>query len=358
MRPFAFVIGLAALVAVSSVAQAPKSSMPDVTRQHRERVTCHNAFDALVALQKSTGGNGASAEEVKWADAYDAAALAKQPCPPPPASVFARATNRTITNLESVNRLMKYYAAGDPAAYFELAQASFEQTVPHMTQANGVELFQKAAAMGDADANYMMARLYLGGQFGTKQDFKGAAPFMERAAKAGHVDAMMFVALMQYEGALGRKDHKAAFTGFSEAAARGHVYATYMAAWMANNGEGTKKDHKLAYRLARNLAGQGERAAGAVIAASALMYDNARKNEDEVRYWMDEAQRTGDAKVAGEIAKLRPQVAAFYTKLKAPPAYTPKPWKACGTKTVCLVNSSGVRTSCTTNKDYWSDCDG
>ncbi len=358
MRPSVLVIGLTCLAAAASVAQAPKSSMPDVTRQHRERVTCHNAFDALVALQKRTGGNGASAEEVRWAESYDAAALAKQPCPAPLAGA-RDAVNRTVTNGETANRLSKYMAAGDASAYFEAGQAGIDQTMPTMiTQQGGIEFIKKAAELGDPDGNYMMARLYLGGSFGTKQDFRGAAPFMERAAKAGHVDAMMFAALMQYEGALGRKDHKAAFTGFGEASARGHVYATYMAAWMANNGEGTKKDHKLAYRLARNLAGQGERAAGAVIAASALMYDNARKNEDEVLYWMDEAQRTGDAKVSGEIAKLRPQVTAFYTKLKAPPAYTPRPWKACGTKTVCMVNSSGVRTSCTTNKDYWSDCDG
>jgi TPR repeat protein len=358
MRPSILLIGTTLLLAATSAAQAPRSSMPDVARQHRERVNCHNAFDALVALQKSTGGNGASAEEVRWADSYDAAALAKQPCPAPPASVQARAANRTISNMESVNRLMKYYDAGDPAAIFELAQASFEQTVPHMTQQDGVELFKKAAALGDADANYMMARLYLGGQFGKKLDWDGARPFMQRAADAGHVDAMMMRALAAYDGTTERKDHKAAFAGFSAAAARGHVYATYMAAWMANNGEGTKKDHKLAYRLARNLHGQGEQAAGAVIAASALIYDNPRAHEDEVLYWMDEAIRTGDAKVSAQVGQLRPRVTAFYTKLKAPPAYTPRPWKACGTKTVCLVNSSGVRTSCTTNKDYWSDCDG
>lgn len=360
MRIFASIVALTAMVATMSAAQAPKSSMPEVGRMHRERVTCHNAYDALVDLQKASNGSGATVEQIKWGEAYEAAADAKQPCPAPPASVYARAVNRTVSHGESANRLVKYLEAGDPAAYFEAGQGSWEETLPGMKQLDGINFFRRAAELGDPDGNFMMARLYLGGQFGTKGDWKGAYPYMERAAKGGHVDAIMFVGLNHYEGAMGRKDHKAAFANFSQAAERGQVYATYMAAWMANNGEGTKKDHKLAYRLARNLSAQGEPAAGAVLAASALMYDNPRQNEDEVFYWMDMAIRTGDAKVSEAVTKLRPQVVSYFQRIKTPPpAYQPRAWKVCPMKTVCMVNSySGVRQSCTTNKDYWSDCDG
>ena len=58
------------------------------------------------------------------------------------------------------------------------------------------------------------------------------------------------------------------------------------------------------------------------------------------------------------MAKFRPQVQAAFQRAKAPPEYTPREWKACPLKTVCLVNSSGVQYQCTTNKDYWNDCDG
>ncbi len=115
----------------------------------------------------------------------------------------------------------------------------------------------------------------------------------------------------------------------------------------------------LAYRLARNLAEQGE-VVGAVLAASALLQQkDAKDHEDEVLYWMDVAMRDGDESIRSEVAKFRPQVQAAFQRAKAPPEYTPREWKACPMKTVCLVNRfTGAQQSCTTNKDYWNDCDG
>jgi hypothetical protein len=96
-----------------------------------------------------------------------------------------------------------------------------------------------------------------------------------------------------------------------------------------------------------------------VLAASALLQQkNVKEHEDEVLYWMDVAMRDGDESIRSEMAKYRPQVQEAYKRLNAPPEYTPRVRKACPMKTVCLVNSSGVRWQCTTNKDYWNDCDG
>lgn len=356
MRLMFLLVGAVTLGASAAAALDPKSSMPDITRQHRERVTCHNAYDALI----DTGKNGgrATSEEMAFGEAYEAAAAAKQPCPKVPESVHARAANRAIRHGETVQRLLQYLENNDPSAYFEAGAAAFEQTIPDVTQMDGVNFFQKAAELGDPDGLYMMARLCLGGQFGTKGDWKCALPHLEGAAKGGHVDAIFLIGQVHYDGGVGKKNHKLAFDYYRQAAERGHVYATYMAAWQANNGEGTKKDHVLAYRLARNLAEQGEPAAGAVLAASALVYQHKPENENEVLYWMDMAIREGDAKVSETISKLRPQVVAHYKKLNAPPEYKPRAWKACPMKTVCLVNQFTRMQSCTTNKDYWSDCDG
>jgi TPR repeat protein len=358
MRLWIGIIAAAGACTTAAWALAPKSSMPDITKLHRERVNCHGAYDVLFVSAKA--GQAFSKEEESFALAYEAAAEAKQPCPAVPASLSARAANRTIVQGETFNRLVKYIDANDPTAYFEAGMSAFEGKAPGVDQAGGVEFIQKAAELGDPDAMFMMARFYLGGQFGTKLDWKGALPWFEGAAKAGHVDGIFFLGQYDYDGILGKKNHKRALTYYQQAAERGHVYATYMAAWLVNSGEGgVKKDHLLAYRLARNLAEQGEPAAGAVLAASALLQQkNVKEHEDEVLYWMDLAVREGDEKVSAEVGKFRPQVVSLYKKLKAPPEYRPRPFKACGTKTVCLVNQFTRVQQCTTNKDYWSDCDG
>lgn len=356
MRFWIWIIAAGAC-ATTAAAFVPRSSMPDITRQHRERVTCHNAYDAL--LETGKGGGTATQEEYAFGDAYEKAAEARQRCPAVPASLLGRAANRTVTHGETVARLVKYIENNDASAYFEAGTAAFEQKIPNVTQMDGISFFQKAAELGDPDGLYMMGRLYLGGQFGTKLDWKGAYPFFEGAAKAGHVDGIFLLGQYAYDGVLGKKNPKLAFAYYRQAAERGHVYATYMAAWQAGNGEGTKTDHVLAYRLARNLADQGETAAGAVLAASALLQQkNVKEHENEVLYWMDLAIREGDDKIKAEISKFRPQVVALYQKLKAPPEYRPRERKVCPMKTVCVVNHFSGLQQCTTNKDYWSDCDG
>jgi hypothetical protein len=127
---------------------------------------------------------------------------------------------------------------------------------------------------------------------------------------------------------------------------------------MIQDGEGTPKDFNLAYRLARNLADRGE-AYGAVLSASALLQQkNAKDHEDEVLYWIDVAIRDGDDHIQTEVGKLRPQVVAAFSRAKAPPEYHPRVRKLCPLKRTCLVDRISGLQSCTTNIDYWNDCDG
>ncbi len=346
---------VAALLATPLLAQS--SSMPDLAKLYHQRVNCHGAYDALV--QTARDGGASTDEEFAFADAYEANAVAGQPCPAVPDSLKDRALNRTVSNGETINRVARYIDQEDPIAYYEAGIAVLAGNVDGVGDDGAVEFIKKAADLGDPEAIFMLARLHLGGSFGVPSDFDSAMPLIELAANAGHVDGMNMLGLAYYDGSGGKKkDQKAAFQLFQNAAAEGHVYSAYMAAYMANEGEGTKKDHELAYRLARNLAEQGE-VVGAVLAASALLQqDDVRKHEDEVLYWMDAAMEHGDDRIRAEMAKFRPQVEDIYERLNAPPEYQPREWKACPMKTVCLVNQfTGVQ-QCTTNKDYWSDCDG
>ena len=185
-----------------------------------------------------------------------------------------------------------------------------------------------------------------------------AYTMLKRAADAGHVDATYRTGLYLMDGIGTRKDTRAAYAAFQSAASRGHLYATIMAWDMLNNGNGVRQDWDEAYRLSRVVAAQGE-AYGAVMAASSLLQGrNPKDHEDEVLYWIDVALRDGDNNIRNTVGPMREKIVAAFRKAHAPPQYAPRVFRACPMKTTCLVDHYTGLQKCTTNKDYWNDCDG
>lgn len=333
-------------------------SAPDMAKTHFERSNCHNAYDLLSEDLDANRSIGAA--EVAWAKAYEAAAGAKTPCPQAPESLLTRAANRTVVTKAGLGKVGAYLDNGDATAMFEAANAVLTGKFTGVGPEVGWQLLKQSADLGQPSALFFLGSLHVGGLFTqNKADYASGRPLIERAALAGHVDALFMIANMYKDGIGGKKDAAKAFEFYRQAAERGHTYAALMAFTMINDGEGTRKDFALAYRIARNMAGQGE-VYGAVMAASALLQSkDATKHKDEVLYWMDIAIRDGDETIRSQVIPLRAKALEIYNRPPPPPPeYRPRAFKACGTKTVCLVNSSGVQWSCTTNKDYWSDCDG
>lgn len=348
---FCALLGGAGLAA----AFAPGGAMPDIAKQYHQRINCHGAYDVLVEELKA--GRTQSAEERAWGKSYEDAAASADKCPGAPEALLARAANRTVVTEEGLSMLAKYHKQKDPAAYFEAALTVLTGKTTIVGPEVGFELLNQANVLGDPAANFFSGALYAAGTIGGKVNYPEALRHWQIAADAGHLDAIFQVANMHAAGLGTRKDMKKAFDYYSRAAERGHVFAAYQLAVMVNSGDGVKKDHALAYRLARNLADQGE-VIGAVLAASALLQQrDAKEHENEVLYWMDVAIRDGDAKIREQVGALRPQVVAAYQRAKAPPEYRPRRRKICPKKTVCLVDRfTGVQ-QCTTNTDYWNDCD-
>jgi TPR repeat protein len=350
------VIAAVASCAAGAAAFAPGSSMPEPGKIYYQRQNCHLAYDQLI--EDVDGGRSVSDEDRAWARTHEAAGAAGQPCPAPPERLARRAANRVVATQGGLAQLVTYYKKDDPTAWFEAAQAVLTGKVPQVEAAEGFAMLKKAADLGDPSALFMIGSLHVAGAVTGKADYAAGLPFIEGAAKAGHVDALFMAGTLYKEGMGTKADARKAFDYQRQAAERGHSLAAMVAFDMINEGQGTKKDLDLAYRLGRNLADRGE-AYGAVMAASALLQrKDVLKHEDEVLYWMDTALRDGDEKIRTEVGKFRPQVIAAYKRAKAPPEYRPRVRKLCPLKTTCLVNSfTGLR-SCTTNVDYWNDCDG
>lgn len=346
----------AALTMTSVQALAPASSMPDASKQYAERSNCYGAYDLLI--EDLNAGRQPSDADRAWAKAYEGARAAKTPCPAPPEGLAARAKNRDVATEEGFAELAAYLPQGDPAAHYEAARAILSGKISDVRPEEGYQMMKKAADMGDANARTFIASLHIAGMVTGKPDHASALPLIVGAAESGHVDALFMAGTLFGQGMGTKKDPARAFNYYRQAAERGHAFGAIMAFNMINEGEGTKKDFKLAYRLSRNMADRGE-AYGAVMAASALLQQkSAKEHEDEVLYWLDAAERTGDDKIKQHVATIRPQVIAAYKRAKAPPEYRPRERKLCPLKTTCMVNSFTNLRSCTTNVDYWNDCDG
>ena len=92
--------------------------------------------------------------------------------------------------------------------------------------------------------------------------------------------------------------------------------------------------------------------------ASLLQGKEPMKHQDEILYWADYAIAHGDKSIRDQMTPMRAQINELFTRRSAPREYQPRAYKACPMKTVCTVNHYSGLQSCTTNKDYWSDCDG
>jgi len=331
------------------------SAMPAAERQHHQRTNCHGVYDLLVS--KVVGGRELDSDETAFADAYEANAKARRPCPVPAEQLAVRAINRDITTQPAMSMLIEYVQQDDAAAHFELGWAAAQGNVPGADRKLAFDTLEQAAKLGDGPANYILGALKASGQvLGPKDEAQGLRHFLA-AAKADHVDAQFMAGLYYVEGVATPVDAKKGLEYLRRASEGGHVYATYYAANMVNLGQGVKADYDLAYRLGRNLVDEGY-VAGAIIAASALLQRrDVKQHQDEILHWMDTALRHGDAKVQAEMNRFRPQVVSVFNRMNAPPAYVPRERNlVCDKRTTCLVDSRTGLRSCTTNTDYWNGC--
>jgi uncharacterized protein len=355
MRNILVGLGFASAAITATIAIAA-TGMPDPAKLYQARANCHNAYDLL--NNDLDNGRTVSASDEAWARAHENAGNAGKPCTAPPNSLAERANNRAISTPQGLAAVRTYMdKQNDPSAMAELGLSYLNGMVPGGTAQQGAELLRKAAEKGDPSGAFIYGTILAQGSLG-ERDYKRGLPLIETAARAGHVDAMVRMATYAYHGVGRKKDFPTAFNWYRQAAERGHELAVFMAFNMINEGEGTKKDFPLAVRLARNMANEGN-AYGQVILASSLLQDKKpMQYKDEILYWLQQARANGDGKVREAVDGVYPRVVTLFSARAPSASYRPAPRKACAMKTVCTTNHySGLR-SCTTAKDYWSDCDG
>lgn len=116
--------------------------------------------------------------------------------------------------------------------------------------------YNQAAEKGNADAQYMLGRMYRLSQ-GVATDNSSAAKWYRKAAEQGHADAQFFLGKMYFEGEGVAKDYAEAVRLYSRSADQGNVNAQLSLAMMYRYGTGVTQDYKAAAELYRKAAEQG-----------------------------------------------------------------------------------------------------
>jgi localization factor PodJL len=137
-------------------------------------------------------------------------------------------------------------ALGDANAQFVIATRYLNGENVQQDYEKAAYWYGKAAVMGSAPAQYRLATLYERGR-GVAKDTKAALGWYERAASLGNVKSMHNAAVLASSSELGQPDYARAFKWFSLAAAHGMKDSQFNLAVLLERGLGTKANKLDAY---------------------------------------------------------------------------------------------------------------
>jgi len=114
-------------------------------------------------------------------------------------------------------------------------------------EAGALAKVRALAEAGHPPAQFFLAKLYEGGQYGVPQNWTEARRWTQRAAEGGDAGAMHNLALYDFRGEGGPQDLKAAARWFRAAAERGIVDSQYNLGLLYQSGSGVERDLSQAY---------------------------------------------------------------------------------------------------------------
>lgn len=141
---------------------------------------------------------------------------------------------------------------GDTRALIGLAYMRLNPEEANYDPKRAIELLERAAKSGDAEAQYELATLYEKG-IGVAQDVKKAIGLFHQSADANYADAINDLGFLHYQGGLGIiRDRKRAREYFGRAADLRHPEAMFNYAAMIDDGLVSKKGPKDAAKYLYN----------------------------------------------------------------------------------------------------------
>lgn len=234
---------------------------------------------------------------------------------------------------------------GDLIAADGASQSASPKNLP--SQEVGSLALREAAALGNANAQFVIGTRYLNGESGAPQDFAKAAYWYGKAAAQGLAPAQYRLATLYERGKGVAKDLDAALGWYERAAGLGNVSSMHNAAVLSAGSESRAPDYQRAYKWFALGAAHGMKDSQFNLAVLLERGLGTKINPTEALFWYfaAAAQQDGDAakRVIALSKTLKPaEVEATKSRLAAwkpevPPvqanevAITTKSWQADGT---------------------------
>jgi localization factor PodJL len=172
--------------------------------------------------------------------------------------------------------------------------------------ATGSLQLREAAAMGNGQAQFVIATRYLNGENGLTQDFGKAAYWYGKAAASGNAPAQYRLGTLYERGKGVAKDMRAALGWYERSASLGNIKAMHNAAVLAANTEQQKPDYARAFKWFSLGAAHGLKDSQFNLAILLERGLGTKANPKEALFWYSQAAQQNDAdanKRAGVLAK-------------------------------------------------------
>jgi len=172
--------------------------------------------------------------------------------------------------------------------------------------ATGSLQLREAAAMGNADAQFVIATRYLNGENGVPQDFAKAAYWYGKAAAAGNAPGQYRLGTLYERGKGIAKDMNAALGWYERSASLGNVKAMHNAAVLSASNDQKQPDYARAFKWFSLGAAHGLKDSQFNLAVLLERGLGTKANAKEALFWYSIAAKQNDAdanKRAGVLAK-------------------------------------------------------
>lgn len=207
-----------------------------------------------------------------------------------------------------INKAGEFVDYSDRQKQLYAQAADIRQQAINMAEGNGVtrnlvqsvELFRKAAELGDAEAQFRLARCYDGSGEGVDADAAQAVKWFEKAAKEGNAKAIRNLGLCFEYGKGVAKDmakaeelYRKAFPGISKLAQQGDAEGQFYLGHCYSNGQGVQKDLAQAVEWYRKAAEQGNARAQAMLGDCYYNGEGVTKDLTQAVEWYRKAAEQG-----------------------------------------------------------------
>ncbi len=153
-------------------------------------------------------------------------------------------------NNQNIAKILTTKIYNDASEQFVLAEIYFDDSKYN----KAIELLKKSAQQNYLPAQIKLASWYYFGYGSAKINYKKARFWYEKAANIGDDNAQLILANMYRDGEGGSIDNNKAFNWYLKSEKQGNIEATYYLGFMYLNGKGVVKNDRKAFLLVQKSA--------------------------------------------------------------------------------------------------------